>query len=71
MPLKAGHHRPTSKTPFKWCFAGGLNMAQHGMLAQYLCDFSVLLRNPTALSFSRGGGVQTPHHPSGSVHVMG
>ena len=27
IPLKAGHHRPASKTPFKWCFDGGLVMA--------------------------------------------
>ena len=27
--LIVGHHRPTSKTPFKWHFAGGLLMAQH------------------------------------------
>ena len=25
--LKAGHHRPTSETPFKWRFAGGPMMA--------------------------------------------
>ena len=22
MPLREGHHRPTSETPFKWRFAG-------------------------------------------------
>ena len=22
IPLKAGHHRPASKTPFQWCFPG-------------------------------------------------
>ena len=22
LPLKAGHHRPTKETPFKWRFAG-------------------------------------------------
>ena len=27
--LKAGHHRPASKTPFKWHFSGRLMMAQH------------------------------------------
>ena len=36
----ADHHRPTSKKPFKWCFAGGSMMAQHRMLAWYLGDFS-------------------------------
>ena len=29
MSLKEGHHRPTSKTPFEWRFAGGRMMAQH------------------------------------------
>ena len=32
--LKAGHHRPTSETPFKWGFTGGPMMAQHKMLAR-------------------------------------
>ena len=30
----------TSKTPFKWRFAGGPMMAQYCMLAWYLYDFS-------------------------------
>ena len=25
MPLKVGHHRPSSETPFKWRFAGANN----------------------------------------------
>ena len=29
IPLKMGHHRPASETPFKWRFAGGPMMAQH------------------------------------------
>ena len=29
IPLKVGHHRPASETPFKWRFAGGPMMAQH------------------------------------------
>ena len=29
LTLKAGHHRPTSETPFKWGFAGGPMMALH------------------------------------------
>ena len=33
IPLLAGHQRPASETPFKWRFAGGPTMAQHGMLA--------------------------------------
>ena len=31
-PLLAGHKRPASETPFKWCFAGGPMMARHWML---------------------------------------
>ena len=31
---------PTSGTPFKWLLAGGPVMAQHRMLARWLCDFS-------------------------------
>ena len=27
--LKADHHRPASKMPFKWPFPGGLMIAQH------------------------------------------
>ena len=27
IPLKLGHHRAASETPFKWCFAGGPIMA--------------------------------------------
>ena len=26
---EAGHHWPASKTPWKWCFAGGQMMAEH------------------------------------------
>ena len=33
IPLLAGHQRPACETPFKWRFAGGLIIAQHGMLA--------------------------------------
>ena len=29
IPLKSGHHRPASETPFKWRFAGVAMMAQH------------------------------------------
>ena len=28
IPLKSGHHRSASETPFKWCFAGGPLMTQ-------------------------------------------
>ena len=29
VPLKSDHHRPASKTPFKWRFAGVPMMAQY------------------------------------------
>ena len=29
IPLKVGHHRSASKTPFKWHFADGPIVAQH------------------------------------------
>ena len=29
IPIKVGHHRCTSETPFKWRFSGGLMLAQH------------------------------------------
>ena len=29
IPLKLGHHRPASETPFKWRLAGGQIMAEH------------------------------------------
>ena len=29
IPLKSGHHRPASETPFKWRFAGGPMMTQY------------------------------------------
>ena len=62
--LKAGHHRPTSETPFKWpiieCWLGSFVIFQ-GILTSIakkhyiFCDFS--------------GRVQTPcPSPSGSVH---
>ena len=33
--LKADHHRPTSKMPFEWRFAGGPMGARHCMLAVF------------------------------------
>ena len=33
---KAGHHRPTSETPFEWRFAGGPMVARHFVLAGVL-----------------------------------
>ena len=42
IPLKAGHHWST-KTPFKWRFAGGPMVAQHWMLAMgCLVSFSAV-----------------------------
>ena len=63
VPLKVGHHRPASETPFKWRFAGGPMMAQHWMLAwffrgsgpvflknMYFCYFSVVGLDPLSPS---------------------
>ena len=75
IPLKAGHHRPTSETPFKWHFAGGSMMAQNWSNAGFVglsfsgSSRSVLLRNPAGLWFSRGRGSK-PHVPhSGSAQA--
>ena len=65
-PLKVGHHRHDSKTPFKWV------MAQHWILAWYIALWffrgsgPVLLRNPKFLWFFFSEGSRcpaTPPHP--------
>ena len=38
IPLKAGHRRPSSETPFKWRFAGVQMMAKHLMLTDISGD---------------------------------
>ena len=42
LSINGGHHPPTSKTPFKWWFAGGPMMAQHWMLVGSLMMFQRL-----------------------------
>ena len=55
---KAGHHRPTSETPFKWWFPA-LNSC---LVALWFSMGSgpVLIRNPIALWFPVEGRLQTP-----------
>ena len=74
IPLKVGHHRLASETPFKWRFAGGPMMARHWMLVWFFMGSGpVLPRNPIC-DFS-GGGVRTPcpppPPPQGSEHANG
>ena len=66
IPLKMGHHRPTSGTPFKWhfstlfkrCFSGVPITAQHWMLYDFLRDlekhyiFMIFQGGPDPLSRS-------------------
>ena len=47
--LKAGHHWPTSETPFKWRFAGGPMMALHWVLPG-LGSFVILKRIRTRIA---------------------
>ena len=61
LPLKAGHHRPTSETPLK-CHS--LNAALVA-LSIFRATGPILLRNPIALWLSRGS---RPGRPSGSTH---
>ena len=51
IPFKAGHHRPASKMPFKWHFAGGRMMAQHRMQVWGLCDFQEIRASIAKKSF--------------------
>ena len=39
LPVLAGNYRLTSKTPFKWRFAGVPMMVQHRMLTEKYCYF--------------------------------
>ena len=66
LPLKVSHHLSAIETPFIWRFAGVPMMAQHWVLALYLCAFfrrsgPVLRRNPIFL---------WPPPPSGSAHDL-
>ena len=63
IPLKAGHHRSASETPFfKWRLAGG------PIIPNTECRLGrgsgpVLPRNPIALRFDRGSGPPPPLDP--------
>ena len=72
--LKAGHHWPASKTPFKWRFAGGPMMAQHWMLTWLLALWFFMGSGPVIsekpysfVIFQRGSVPPVP--PSGSAHA--
>ena len=72
--LKAGHHWPTSETPFKWRFAGGPMMALHWVLPG-LGSFVILKRirtriakKPYTLVFLKGVRTPCPPPPPGSTH---
>ena len=74
IPLKLGHHRPASETPFKWRLAGGQIMAEHWMLAWFFRGSGpVLLKTLYFCNFSEvggGGGGRTPCPLSESAHAM-
>ena len=67
IPLKAGHHRSASETPFKWRFSGGPILAQHWMVALWFFRWSepALLKKPYIFVIfqGRGGGVPDPLSP--------
>ena len=42
-PLKVGHHRSTSETPFEWHFADGLLVVRQCMFAWSLTDWDIIL----------------------------
>ena len=59
IPLKVGHHRSASKTPFKWHFADGPIVAQHWLIPiapifPYLLSYghfiACLMVPPTAIT---------------------
>ena len=62
-PQKAGHHRPTRKTPFsKWRFVGGPMMAQHyigcwhGGFVIFLGIRTSITKKPYSFVIFLGGG---------------
>ena len=64
IPLKAGHHRPASETPFKWRFAGDNGPKFNtGLVA--LCFFQGM-RTPNIFVIFQGG--PDPMSPFGSAH---
>ena len=67
IPLLTGHQRPASETPFKWRFAGGPMIAQHGMLAWYFVIFqgipTSIAKEPYCFVIFQGGGGPVPLPP--------
>ena len=49
IPLKVGHRRLASKTPFKWRFTGMSMMAQHLMLTDFSGDPDQYCQTPYIL----------------------
>ena len=64
--LYMGLHRPASKTPFKWRFAGLQMMGQQVAMWFFRRSGPVLLRNP--FLFLRGVRTPATPSPSGSAH---
>ena len=60
IPLKAGHHRPTSETPFKW---------SHGSFVIFNGIRTSIAKKPYIFLIFQGGTDPLPH-PSGSAHVF-
>ena len=56
--VKAGHHRPSSETPFRWRFAGGPLVARDCILAG---PMFVLLDSLTAFPSSSGRKTYFPY----------
>ena len=68
IPLLSGHHRPASKTPLKWRFAGVPMIAQQWILTWKLYDFqgiqtSFAEKTLYSCDFSGGGGGPDPLSP--------
>ena len=66
IPLKAGHNRPASETPFKWRFTGVPMNAGLAAMCFFSGSVTVLLKTLYFCDFSEG--VRTPCSPYGSAH---
>ena len=75
IPLKVGHHRPASETPFKWRFAGGPMMAHivcwPGSFVIFQRIWTSIAKKPYIFVILQGGsGPPCPPPPSGSAHAL-
>ena len=69
--LKVGHHRPASKMPFKWRFAGQRWPYIECWLGSFFRGSGPVLlfsKEPHIYVILQGVGVRTPCPPSGSEH---